>query len=126
MKLPPPSLSLATTQRGDPIRTVNADIAAAELDADSEESRALFKKPGARLPQPSTGSEPQNRSPIELADFFGERIAADKLAHDPDALMAKELLNRCEEALEVENQQRGMVEQRKRRARRYGRGSKGD
>ncbi len=101
MKVRPtsPSPSLATNQRGDPIRTVNADIAAAELDADSEESRALFKRPGARVPQPPAGSEPQNRSAIELADFFGARIAAEKLANDPDARAAAELLNQRDEAM---------------------------
>jgi len=120
MKIRPLSLSLAQTQRGDPIRTVNADIAAAELDADSEESRALFKRPGARLPLPPTGSEPQTRSPIELADFFGARIAAEKLANDPDARAAADLLNQRDEALDIGDRQRLRDEQRKRRAGRYG------
>lgn len=121
MKIRAPLLSLATTPRGDPIRTVNADIAAAELDADSEESRALFKRPGARLPLPSTGSEPQTRSPIELADFFGARIAAEKLANDPDARAAADLLNQRDETLDIGDRQRLRDEQRKQRAGRYGR-----
>jgi hypothetical protein len=121
MKIRAPLLSLATTPRGDPIRTVNADIAAAELDADSEESRALFKRPGARLPLPSTGSEPQTHSPIELADFFGARIAAEKLANDPDARAAADLLNQRDESLDIGDRQRLRDEQRKRRAGRYGR-----
>lgn len=122
MKVRPtsPSPSLATNQRGDPIRTVNADIAAAELDAESEESRALFKKPGTRLPQPSAGSEPQNRSPIELADFFGARIAAEQLANDPDARAAADLLHRRDEALQADDQKRRSNEQRVRRVGRYG------
>ncbi|HSX92430.1 MAG TPA: hypothetical protein VLG41_05890 [Hydrogenophaga sp.] len=121
MKIRPPSLSLAQTQRGDPIRTVNADIAAAELEPDSEESRALYKKPGARLPLPPTQNGPQNRPPIELADFFGARIAAEQLAMDPDARVAAELLNQRDEALDVGDRQRLRNEQRKRRSGRYGR-----
>lgn len=121
MKVRSPSPSLATTQRGDPIRTVNADIAAAELEPDSEESRALFKKPGARVPLPLAGSELQNRSPIELADFFGARIAAEQLANDPDARAAADLLNQRDEALDIGDRQRLRGEQRKRRAGRYGR-----
>ncbi len=120
MKIRPPSPSLAQTQRGDPIRTVNADIAAAELDPDSEESRALYKKPGARLPPPPTQDGPQSRQPIELADFFGARIAAEQLAQDPDARVAAELLNQRDETLDIGNRQRLRDEQRKRWAGRYG------
>ncbi|NIM43018.1 MAG: hypothetical protein GTN84_17390 [Hydrogenophaga sp.] len=121
MKIRPPSPLLAQTQRGDPIRTVNADIAAAELDPDSEESRALYKKPGVRLTLPPTQDGPQNRPPIELADFFGERIAAEQLAKDPDARVAAELLNRRDETLDIGERQRTREEQRKQRAGRYGR-----
>jgi hypothetical protein len=115
MKIRPPSPSLAQTQRGDPIRTVNADIAAAELDPDSEESRALFKKPGARLPLPRTQDGPQSRPPIELADFFGARIAAEQLAKDPDARVAAELLYRREMALKEAGRQPRVSAQRVRR-----------
>ena len=44
MKIRAPLLSLATTPRGDPIRTVNADVAAAELDADSKGARIFMKE----------------------------------------------------------------------------------
>jgi hypothetical protein len=99
----------------------HADIAAAELDAASEESRALFKKPGARTPTPSNAADAQPRSPIELADFFGARIAAEQLAHDPDARAAAELFRRREKALKAEEQARRTNQQRVRRVGRYGR-----
>ncbi len=121
MKVRPPSPSLAQTSRGDPIRTVNADVAAAELDADSEESRALFRKPGVRPPTPVGGGEPGNRPPIELADFFGARIAAEQLANDPDARVAADLLKRRAKALKEEDRRRRTNELRVRRAGRYGR-----
>jgi hypothetical protein len=116
MKIPRHSPLLAKDWRGDPIRTVNADVAAAELDASSEESRALFRKRDARLSPPPPHSELQNRSPVELADFFAERIGADRLANDPNARAAAQLLRRRDKALKLEGQKR-----RVRRVKRYAR-----
>lgn len=109
---------LAQDWRGDPIRTVNADVAAAELDPNSEESRALFQKRGLR-PQPAA-TPGANRAPKALAEFFTERIAAERLANDPDARAAAELLRRRDRALKPQEQQRRQRE-RVRRVKRYAR-----
>lgn len=120
MKIPRNSPLLAQDWRGDPIRTVNADVAAAELDASSEESRALFRKRDGRLPPPDSPSELQNRSPVELADFFAERIGADRLAKDPHARAAADLLHRRDKALKAQEQKR-RARQRVRGVKRYAR-----
>lgn len=120
MKIPRNTPLLAQDWRGDPIRTVNADVAAAELDAGSEESRALFRKRDARLSPPAPQSELQNRSPVELADFFAERIGADRLAQDPHARAAADLLQRRNKALKLQEQKR-RARQRVRRVKRYAR-----
>ena len=87
-------------------------------DASKEEGKALFRKPGVDL-RP-TEDDPQARSPMGMADFFGALVAAERLAKDADARAAAELLHRKAKLLKAEDQKRRANEQRVRRVARYG------
>lgn len=95
----------------------SAGTAQATPEGLSEASKALFRRPGVNLPP--SDEEPQARSPIGMADFFGALVAAERLARDPGARAAADLLRRRAKSLKAEEQKRRANEQRVRRVARY-------
>lgn len=101
-------------------RSVPAPARAAQpvpSDAATKEDKALFMKPG--VSRPPTQDDAQARLRMGIADFFSSLLTA-RLAEDPDARVAAELLRRGAPATEAE-ERRQTRKKRTRRLSQYGR-----
>ncbi len=86
-------------------------------DTSTKEGKALFTKPG--VSQPPTPDDAQVRLRMGITDFFSRLLTA-RLAEDPDARAAAELLRRGAPSTAAEERRRAR-KQRTRRLSQYGR-----